>query len=211
MLSGTVPRSRLVAAIGDELGGLEQRIAKADAVERIGYVSMLHALGYLAARIGEPTLLERAKAGAAAIDGVGDHPLLVQMQRVLEAESERLAGRPQAAVERLAPLAARPDAIVPLHSALLRSLQADGQSAAALEQARWLAAHRGRAYIERSADDLLLAVNVADTTTAHVDAAEALRQLGKPQGVAAESGAFRAAWPRERWPVRLGDRVAALR
>src|SRR5690606_40778048 len=84
-------------------------------------------------------------------------------------------GRPRDAVDRLRAVAAGDDAMVVTRFSLQRALAAAGDAEAAAEQAAWLAAHRGRAYIERPGNDLLSPVAVAARRLAYVPEAAAPR------------------------------------
>jgi putative peptide modification system cyclase len=200
----------LRAAIREAVDTVQSRIRGADEVDRLVFVSLLQRLGYIAARIGDAATLASV---ARTVDpaSIAEYPQEMQLQAVLDAEGERLAGNAVAAIAGLAPVAEREDALVPVHSALLRALQAKGDFAGAREQARWLQSHRGRAYAEGSGGDALQAMNVADTTLALLDEAELDRASGGEGRGEASLAAFLQAWPRDRLPAGLRARVEALR
>jgi hypothetical protein len=197
-------------AIRQQIHGLQSRIAKADDVDRGNFLPLLQGLGYLAARSGDRQALA---SSLRSVDPAfaAQKPMMEQMRTVLLSEADRLDGRPGAAVARLVPLAARNDGIVPVHSALLRALRATGDTAAALEQARWLQHHRGRAYVERVAGDMLQVLDVADTTLAMLDEAELERQRGNAARSDAARAAFLRAWPVEGLAADVRARLSALR
>src|SRR5690606_10539048 len=109
-----------------------------DDTDRINQANQLQALGYLAARNGTRAAVQQAIGSVEAWKAHEGYPLTVQMQEILHAELERLQGRPNDAARRLGVLAARPDALVSVHSALLRALQAAGEDAGVIAQANWL-------------------------------------------------------------------------
>lgn len=197
-------------AIRRQIDSLQSRIGKADEVERRTFLPFLQGLGYLAARSGDRRALESSLQGVDPAY-VAQNPMMEQMRAVLLSEADRLDGKPGAAIARLAPLAARNDGIVPVHSALLRALRATGDTAAALEQARWLQGHRGRAYVERVAGDMLQVLDVADTTFALLDEAELERQRGNAARADAARAAFLRAWPVDGLPGAVRERLSALR
>lgn len=207
------PRSNatLHEALAAEIATTSKQMETADDTVRAGYAAWLQALGYLAARIGEQEQLATVLAQTDAFKELSEYPLLAQVQQVLHAEAERLRGQPHAAVLRLQPLAAQKEALLPVHSALLRALKADGDQAGARVQAQWLATHRGRAYMEPSMNGVLLAVQVADTTLALLDAAEADQALGNKDQAEQERAAFLRAWPLDDLPAGLRERVTKLR
>ena len=99
-----------------------------------------------------------------------DYPTLAQLQQVVQAEQERLAGQAQAAAARLRPIVKRDDALVAAHWALMRAERAVSNENGASVQARWLATHRGRVFAESTTTDLLRFFNAAVS-------AEALRAM----------------------------------
>ncbi len=95
---------------------------------------------------------------------VRNYPTVAQLHQVVLAEQERLAGKPQAAVARLAPLVRQDTALVAAHWALMRAAQAAGDDAAAAAQKKWLATHRGRVFAESPTSDVLRFFNIAVLT-----------------------------------------------
>jgi hypothetical protein len=106
---------------------------------------------------GVAAALARAKDKPA----VRDFPTLAQLQQVVLAEQDRLAGKPEAALSRLRPIAGRDDALVVVHWALERSARAAGDTRIAQAEARWLETHPGRAAAESTTADVLRFVNVS--------------------------------------------------
>jgi putative peptide modification system cyclase len=225
VLAGTYHRIRGLAidvlsghAVGDEAAARIRR--EMEAVEAnapaLGqqYPPMpafsFQALGYLAALNGSGRSLQEAIAHAGAFADGPSYPVFVQMQAVLQAELDRIQGRPGAAVRRLRPLAGKSDALVLVHFALLRALHASGDDAGVLEEARWLAAHRGAAYTQRPAGDMLSVVNVAASDLALLAGAEAASRRGDVAGAAKLRAAFVSAWDRTQLPPGLERRLQAL-
>src|SRR5690606_12159770 len=89
-------------------------------------------------------------------------PLLAQVRTVLEAELERISGTRGPATLKLRDMARSEDALVLVHSTLLRSALANKQEETVIEQSQWLESHRGRRYVERPADGFLALLNVVD-------------------------------------------------
>jgi putative peptide modification system cyclase len=92
---------------------------------------------------------------------VRDYPPVAQLRQVVLAEQERLAGKPGAAVARLAPLAGKDTTLVAAHWALMRAARAAGDVAVAEAQAKWLATKRGRVFAESTTTDVLRFFNAA--------------------------------------------------
>ena len=92
---------------------------------------------------------------------VRDYPTLAQLRQVLQAEQERLAGQPRAALARLRPLGQDDTALVAVHWAMLRVAQSAGDAATERKQLDWLADHRGRVFAESTTSDVLRFFNIA--------------------------------------------------
>jgi hypothetical protein len=117
--------------------------------------------GLLAARMGDATGMAEALRRTRDSQAIRDYPTVAQLQQVLLAEQERLAGKPQAAVAKLRPLVAQETALVTAHWALMRAEQAAGNAAGAQAQSKWLATHRGRIFTECTATEVLQFFNAA--------------------------------------------------
>lgn len=149
------------AAVRDLLAAIDAKGAEAEAiyppvaVELRLYAGLL--AGYRDDRAGVDAALRRTQDSAV----VRDYPTVGQLQQVVLAEQERLAGKPQAAIARLSPLAKRDTALVAVHWALMRAAQASGDKLAAKAQAEWLATHRGRVFVEATTAEVLRFFNIA--------------------------------------------------
>ncbi|WP_425477029.1 putative peptide modification system cyclase [Cognatiluteimonas weifangensis] len=130
--------------------------------------------GLLAAHMGDATGVADALRRTQDSLAIRDYPTVAQLQQVLLAEQEQLAGKPQAAVARLRPLVAQATALVATHWALMRAEQAAGNAAGAQVQAKWLATHRGRVFVEMTTAEVLRFFNAAVS-------AEAMQQSAKVQ------------------------------
>jgi len=171
---------------------------------------MVLGLGYMGARMDDPQVVGRALAAVAKSPDVAAYPLLAQMQQVLLAEQERLNNQPDAAIRRLMPIASRKDGLIAAHAALLRAARKGDRQTIALEQARWLSSHRGRAYVEGNAAGLPTVMNIADIGLADLQAAEAHAARGDGRRASDALRRFTLAWPIEAMPIALRRRVAAL-
>ncbi|MUV13051.1 putative peptide modification system cyclase [Noviluteimonas gilva] len=166
-------------------------------------------VGYLAARIDSASVLDRALA---QIDGSGiaGYPPLTDMREALLAERDRLANKPALAVARLKPLAARAETSFPVHAALLRAARAADDTTTARAEARWIASHRGRAYVEMGLDYLPSMLNLADSNVALLEMAELSNADGNSADAAQSLQQFERAWPRATLPPSLAQRTEAL-
>ena len=128
--------------------------------------------GLLAAHAGDRAGVDAALEATRASPILRDYPTVAQLQQVLLAEQSRLDGKPQAAVERLAPLARQETGLVAVHWALMRAAAASGNPATAAAEARWLATRRGRVFAEGTTTDVLRFFNIAVSRQAIDDARE---------------------------------------
>lgn len=202
--------SALEADLLREIATIRSEAAKTDAVYDSYSEILLLSVGYLGARIDAQPVIEKALAGIERSPDIDTYPLLAQMRQVLLAEQERLKGEPQRAIERLSPIARNDDAIIPVHRALARAARAAGDNDLALRQTQWLTARRGRAFVELGLGDLQTPINVADSTSAYLDAAELLQRLGSKDKSRESLSRFLSIWPRERLTASMRDRVTAL-
>jgi putative peptide modification system cyclase len=204
------PRAQLVARLDAEVARANEAEPQLVAQLASYHVQVLQALGYFAARLDAQPTLARIVAEVDAQPWISQYPVIMQVQTVLHAELERLQGKPGEAMRRLQPLAERSDGLLLVHASLLRAAMAAGRDREALAQARWVAAHRGRAYIERPAGDILSGASVLETTLALLAEAEASSALG----MAAESqdalDRFAGAWAPAELPASVKARLRVL-
>src|SRR5690606_41769166 len=106
--------------------------------------------------------------------------------------------------------AASDQALGLLHPRLVRSSRAAGDADAALKQARWVASHRGRAYVERAADEMLTVMGLVDTALAELVQAEIAARRGNTDEASRKLAGFTAAWDPDGLPGTLQARVAKL-
>jgi len=97
-----------------------------------------------------------------------------------------------------------------VHSALARAYAAAKRPAQARREADWLATHRGRVFVERGTTSLLEPINIADTTLALLESAEASKALGDERRAKDAAAEFARAWPVADLPRPLKQRVGAL-
>jgi hypothetical protein len=168
------------------------------------------ALGYLGARAGMRDILEEAIVATGKSNALRDFPMTRQGYDVLLAERDRLAGRPQAAIDRLAKMSGQRDALAIVHSAYARALADAKDYDGARKQAQWLATHRGRVFVERGTSSLLDPINIADTTLAQLDIATWSKHLGEADASRAAADAFRKAWQVGDLPRPMRARLNAL-
>jgi lipopolysaccharide biosynthesis regulator YciM len=129
-------------------------------------------LAYLAAMSGQPGVARRG-LGQPKPEVIAWNPMSAQMHRVVLAQLAVDEGDAQAAVNQLAPLRTRDDALVAVHATLRRAYAALGRAAEVQAENAWLAAHRGRALAESYGTDGLNAVDLVSTHPIPAQAAAA--------------------------------------
>jgi tetratricopeptide (TPR) repeat protein len=166
-------------------------------------------IGYVAARSGDRALLEEVLAVSAERAQQSGYPLHLGLLTMLQAESQRLQGRPQAAIEALAERGSDP-LFYQYRVAHMRALAALDRPADALQQADWLASHRGRAYAEQAQGSPLMLLNVVDSNLALLDGAEFALALGDRVGARRRRDELLAVWPTAMQIDWLAPRLATL-
>jgi len=187
------------------------------ALEREKYVdrseTIFHLLfaASLAAGKGDPRLAQSALAHIGPEAASGDYPVLGRMLAVAQAEIARANGRPDDAIRILLELPLDGTELCMTHVALMHAYAAKGDAKAALEQARWLASHRGRAYTEYNADWVARPFNVVQSDLALVRMAEFSLALGDKAAAASSLAAFRKAWSAGAVPAEVAGLEARIR
>ncbi|MEO6968935.1 MAG: putative peptide modification system cyclase [Rhodanobacteraceae bacterium] len=151
-------------------------------------------VAYIAAHAGDTALAKQALSEAGAEARGGDFPMLANMLAVAEAELARASGHPQDAVQRLKP-ALDGNELCITHVALMDAYADSGDQVAAFNQARWLISHRGRAYVEYNAEQILTPFNVAQSDLAVLNAAEYSRAAANEMVARKYLDDFNKVWP----------------
>jgi putative peptide modification system cyclase len=150
-------------------------------------------LAYVLARANERDLARRVLAAIPLAD-MPSGSSNAKLRSVVEAELDRIEGRHGAGIQRLETLLDGSELFI-THVALLDAYAAAGQAGKALQQARWLSGHRGRAYAEVAPDNRLTAFNVQHTTLALLQAAELAVAQKDKDSARAMLKQFLEAWP----------------
>lgn len=171
------------------------RLAEADRLEQRHVVMQLLASGWMAARSGDPASAAGTADAVRTHPSITDYPGNTSMLRMVDAEVAMAQGKPGQAVELLSGPVARDEGLYLERSVLMRAQAAQGQWAAALEHARWLAANRGRAFAEFDALGLLRPANLIENNLALHAASRFARELGQASAAEKAQAEFAAAWP----------------
>lgn len=165
---------------------------------------------YLAARTGDATIARRLLGHVADDADVAHYRYVADVAALARAELARHHGDATAA---LALLRARVDGseLYLLHVGLRDAQLAAGALAEAAREAQWLTEHRGRAYAEFNAEQMLKALNAAESNLAVLSEAEIAQQQGNAELALQKLRSFLQLWPEAELPAPLQQRVRRLR
>jgi putative peptide modification system cyclase len=173
-----------------------------------GQFNMLLA-AYLAARAGALPLVAGALDRVTAQTRSGDYPYLASMLRIVEAEQVRAGGNPRKAISMLEPTVDGREYYL-AHRVLMDAYAATNDYPRALQESRWLAGHRGRAYVEQFGQATLNPLNVALANLALLHAAEFANAQKDLPAARQALDEFRRAWPNAKELPFLKQRLEAL-
>jgi putative peptide modification system cyclase len=186
-------------------------LAKAAPENRAEIQSDILFAAYLTARQGDAKLATDATGALGPEPASADYPALHKLFIVTQAEISLAQGKPAEAVKLLSATLDGSEFCL-THLALLDAYAAAGDNAAALAQAKWLATHRGRAYVEYAAK-AVIPYAVVNSDLALLRQAELATALGRKDDAQHALDRFLAAWPQaEKIPafaVRLKAAIAA--
>jgi len=169
-------------------------LAKASALDRSEVQTYLLFAAYLAAAQGVAKYATEVLVPLGPEPSSGDYPILSKLLAIAKGEIARASGKPIDAIKLLTTILDGNELFL-THVALLDAYAANGDKASALEQARWLTAHRGRAYVEQSVNSGI-PFSVAQTNVALLRSAELSRDLDKKDEARHALEDFRSAWPK---------------
>ncbi|UHQ20563.1 putative peptide modification system cyclase [Lysobacter sp. KIS68-7] len=209
-LARNKPTADIERALLAELARVREQAASTDAIASNYSEVLVLAIGDVGASLDSRKTVEAALRQLEGTQDIAGFPLMEQMRTVLEAERDRLSGHAETAVEALDKLSRSPMALVSVHAALARAGRDAGNDRIATREWQWLAAHRGRAYMDWAAEGALRPLDVAQTTLAHLELAELLAKSGEKAAAQQELARFQAAW-KTALPRYLQQRVDALK
>lgn len=148
---------------------------------------------YLAARKGDAAFAANAIGALGPEPRSGDYPVLTKLLAVAQAEVARAQGKPADAVKMIESTLDGSEFCL-THLALLDAYAASGDNTAALAQAKWLATHRGRAYVEYAAK-VAIPYAVVNSDLALLRQAQLETALGDKNAARPALDSFSAIWP----------------
>ena len=157
-MNGASSKSQL-AALADYISNEQNALVSADSSARTELKFQVILAAYLAAHAGDVKLAKRALATSGPASEV-DTPVLDNLRQVARAEIARASGNPLQAISTLKSLLDGSELYI-THVALMDAYASVNDSVSALNEARWLSSHRGRAYVESNLQQMLTPFNVA--------------------------------------------------
>jgi putative peptide modification system cyclase len=192
--------ARYVASV-EEAMRTEPAVNSADNKFRLAFAA------YLAARNGDVSLAKGVMSKLTVErDGL---VATANMYKAAQSELALIDGNPEQAIHILRPLVDGTELYL-THVALLDAYKASKDYASAASEAKWLIAHRGRAYSEYSVQWITTAFNVAESDIASLDLAEISIQMGNKEQAKRELGEFYKAWPNAGSLPWLAPRIQAI-
>lgn len=164
---------------------------------------------WLAARNGDTALATRVLADVGGDGDVRHYRYVADMAALAQAQIALNGGDAAAALAALTPRIDGAELYL-LHVGLRDAQRAAGALDKAAAEAQWLAQHRGRAYAEFNADEMLKALNVAESNIAVLSEAEIADAQGDAGTRAQKLTAFLRLWPEAELPAPLRRRAEAL-
>ncbi|CTP84938.1 hypothetical protein XTPLMG728_0710 [Xanthomonas translucens pv. poae] len=188
------PAAAYVTGLDGLFSEIMQQVAAGDVRDRDDLLVNALAVIRLVQRRGNVATSNRMVASLMPFAVKSSSPVVHQFIAIAQAEKLRLTGEPDQAV---ADLSSRIDGTEPFqtHVALRDALYAAGQYERALQQGRWIASHRGRAYAEPFGGQAFQSMNIADCTLSYLSSAQAWVAVGDVRQARQSLSSFRRGWP----------------
>jgi putative peptide modification system cyclase len=183
----------------------QARLGSADRFHRGQALLPVLAGGWFAARRGDLATARQALSQVEPFMATDGERPERSMRAIVQAEIALANGEPSKAVTLLLPTHDGSELYFS-HAVLMRAYRANKDHVAALTEAEWLAAERGRAYAEFNSYDLLTAANIVESNLAVLSAAELNAQLGRDRAAEVRLEQFRKSWPKP--PAFVKPRLA---
>jgi hypothetical protein len=203
------PKAEHLRALRDFISGSRKAAEQPPATDHQDAMFATVFGAYLAARAGDNSLAKSTLASTVREIRNSGYPNLEHLQAIAEAEVATREGRAAEAVARLESTLDGTELYL-THVALADAYTAAGRADDALREAQWLAAHRGRAYMEINSYQILQARNVAESDIAVLRMAELAHALGHDEEAQKQLAAFDAIWPRDTQPPLVAERAKRL-
>jgi putative peptide modification system cyclase len=204
-----VPRTEQVAALKAFVADARAAAENRSDANHPDEVFVLLFSGYLATQAEDRGLAEAVLTAAEPLARNSGYPNLEHMLAIVEAEMAIRAGKPLDAISRLLP-SIDGSVLYLTHVTLADAYAASSKNEESLKEAAWLAGHRGRAYLEVNAYQVLQGRNVAESDLALLRMAELNAKLGRRELADTALHDFLSAWPNAKQLVFVAPRISAI-
>ncbi len=194
LLVHSAPRTAFLRSLRSFLDGEIAAFKRSDDPDRPATMAQLAFGAYLAARAGDPDLANVVLALMRDEVRSSGYAMLENLFAVASAQRAIAMGKAEDAIATLK-AALNGNELFVTHVALREAFAASGREGAALEEAVWLARHRGRAYEEANDYQALQPFNVVESDLALLSEAEHARRLDNNGQAERAMQEFRTAWP----------------
>jgi len=195
-LRSYAPDGNFASDLKSHIAETERHLLKQDhPADRKSNLFSLLAAGVMAANTGNLEVAGKVKKLAQAEALQSGQPILKSMAICLDAEILLEQGDAKKAVILLNGHINKDNELYYARAVRMRALQADGQDKAALQEAEWLIANRGLAYIESNNKSLWKPSNLIESNLAILTAADIESRLGLTDQAEKRNKEFLAVWP----------------
>jgi len=165
-------------------------------------------LAYLAASL-DATALAGSAMASVGVDADSANSLNHKLRTLVAAELDRNAGRTEQAVAKIKPMLDGTEPYV-AHVVLMNTYAAANKALPALDEARWLSGHRGRAFAEYSPGNILTAYNIEQSNLALLRGAELALDGDDRKSAKASLAEFTKTWPDAKVHPAYASRITKL-
>ena len=205
LAAGGTERDKAIKAF---LAGKKKAVVAAAASDLFDQQIEMLLAAYLAARSGLPDVAEAAIKDARLPSTTTDYPILDNLLGIVQAQVSLARSQPAKALEKLQPFVGGNE-IYLTHAALMEAHAASQDWPHALQEARWLMNHRGKAYVEFNVKGAVC-LNVAYSVMATLNAAEYAAASGDSKSAKTYLATLETRWPNMRQMHGFSDRAVTL-
>lgn len=188
------PDPNFTADLKSYIAQVDQNLERGDKALRTGNLFNLLAAGIMATRHGDLVTAGAIQNRVRHEVQRSDQPKLISLAVCLESEMLLAQGKSNKALSLLNPHVQQGRELYYVHALRLRALMTVGLNKQALQEAEWLIAYRGRAYVERNNNFLWTPTNIVESNLALLAASDIEKRLGTPAQAKLRLEQFKAVW-----------------
>ncbi len=195
-LRSYAPDPAFSADLKTHIAEIERSLDKPDQLaERTGNIFSLLAAGVMAVRNNDLNTAGAIRDRMQLEVQQSRQPVLISMAICLETEILLAQNKAGQAATLISSHIAKGNELYYSHAVRLRAMMATQQHAQALQEAEWLIAYRGRAYVEANNNFLWEPSNIIESNLALLAAAESEKKLGNASKAESRLREFSVVWP----------------